>query len=192
MTTPVKTLVPSGATPHRIDFATFVRLGELGIYPTRSELIDGIVYDMSPKGNAHDLARSEIVEQLVLAGRGRYRVGAEPTLKVNDRNGPMPDVLVTPRNAPIAPERAELVLEVADSSLDYDRTGRRALYATAAVPEYWVVDLQNVLLERYLPTAAETPVIFRAGDSPAPKAYPDVVIDLESVFAAAREGRQPR
>lgn len=113
--------MPDG-TPHRIDFATFVRLGELGIYPLRSELVDGIVYDMSPKGDAHYFAQVELVEQLSDARAGRYRAGTEPTLKVDDRNGPMPDVLVTARDAPISPASADLIVEVADSSLLYDRT----------------------------------------------------------------------
>jgi len=79
--------------------------------------------------------------------------------------------------------------EVADSSLAYDRTERRARYARAGVREYWVVDLPHVLVECYLPAGADAPTILRAGDQLAPAAYPDVVIDLTAVFAAARRGR---
>ncbi len=179
---------PPDATLHRIDVATFVRLGELGVYPTRSELVDGIVYDLSPKGDPHFLAQSEIIEQLVLAGRGRYRVGAEPTLKVDEQNGPMPDVLVVPRNAAISPGSADLVIEVADTSLEYDRGRKRTLYA--AVREYWIVDLQHELVERYLPANADSPTIVRSNETLAPAAYSDVTIDLSAVFAAARQGRR--
>jgi len=181
-------MTPDG-TPHRIDFATFVRLGELGIYPTRSELVDGIVYDMSPKGDPHYFAQAELVEQLVDARAGRYRAGTEPTLRIDDENGPMPDVLVTPRDALVSAANADLVVEVADSSLAYDRTEKRARYARAGVKEYWVVDLQHELVERYRPAGADAPAILRAGDELAPAAYPDVVIDLAAVFAAARAGR---
>ncbi len=179
--------MPDG-TPHRIDFATFVRLGELGIYPLRSELVDGIVYDMSPKGDAHYFAQVELVEQLSDARAGRYRAGTEPTLKVDDRNGPMPDVLVTARDAPISPASADLIVEVADSSLLYDRTAKRDRYAKAGVREYWIIDLQHEVVERYLPAGADAATILRAGDALAPDAYPDVAIDLAAIFAAARGG----
>jgi hypothetical protein len=139
-------------------------------------------------GDPHFLAQSEIIEQLVLAGRSRYRVGAEPTLKVDEQNGPMPDVLVVPRNAPISPGSADLVVEVSDTSLDYDRTSRRALYS--AVREYWVVELQHELVERYLPADAVTPTIVRSNETLSTDAYPDVSIDLSAVFAAARQGRR--
>ncbi|MDQ2857504.1 MAG: Uma2 family endonuclease [Candidatus Eremiobacteraeota bacterium] len=180
--------IPDG-TPHRIDFATFVRLGELGIYPTRSELVDGIVYDRSPESDPHYLAQAEIVEQLVDARAGRYRAGTEPTLRIDDRNGPMPDVLVTPRNPAVSAASADLVFEVADSSLAYDRTAKRARYARAGVKEYWVVDLRHELVERYLPAGADAPTILQAGDELSPAAYPDVLLDLAAVFAAARAGR---
>ncbi len=165
-----------------------MRLGELGVFPQRTALVDGIVYEVSPKGDAHFLAQSEIIEQLVLAGRGRYRVGAEPTLRVDEHNGPMPDVLVTPRDAPISPLSADLVVEVSDTSLEYDRTGKRALYS--AVSEYWVVDLQHELVERYLPAAADSPTLVGSNETLAPAAYPDAAIELSAVFAAARRGRQ--
>ncbi len=179
--------VPDG-TPHCIDFETFVRLGELGIYPTRSELIDGIVYDRSPKGDAHYFAQAELIEQLSDRRAGRYRAGSEPTLRLDDKNAPMPDILVTPRDAEISPESADLVVEVADSSLAYDRNEKRARYARAGVREYWVVDLQHESIERYVPAGATKAAVFKAGDELAPKAYPDVGIDLAAVFAAARHG----
>lgn len=181
--------IPDG-TPHRIDFDTFVRLGELGIYPLRSELIDGIVYDMSPKGDAHYFAQAELIEQLSDGRAGRYRAGSEPTLKLDDKNGPMPDILVTPRDADISPESADLVVEIADSSLAYDRHEKRARYARAGVREYWVVDLQHETIERYVPAGAAEATVLKAGEMLAPLAYPDVRIDLAAIFAAARQGRR--
>lgn len=180
--------VPDGK-PHRIDFETFVRLGELGIYPTRSELIDGIVFDMSPKGNAHYLAQAELLEQLSDGRAGRYRAGSEPTLKLDDDNGPMPDILVTQRDADVSAANADLVVEVADSSLAYDRNEKRAQYARARVREYWVVDLKHETIERYAPAGATEAAIFKSGDPLAPLAYPDVNINLAAIFAAARRGR---
>ena len=179
---------PDG-TPHRIDFETFVRLGDIGIYPTRSELTRGIVYDKSPQGDAHYFARAELIEQLSDGRAGRYRAGSEPTLKLDDRNAPMPDVLVTPRDADITPGSADLVVEVADTSLAYDRSEKRARYARAGVREYWVVDLQHESIERYVPAGAASASL-RAGDPLAPLAYPDVNIDLAAIFAAARHGRR--
>ncbi len=49
--------------------------------PTRSELVDGEVFDMSPKGDAHYFAAFALQRQLILADRGRYIAGPEPTLR---------------------------------------------------------------------------------------------------------------
>ena len=171
--------MPDG-TPHRLTFDEFVRLGELGIYPHRSELVDGIVYDLSPKGDAHYRAQTEILRQLIARDPEgeRYTAGPEPTLKVDERNGPMPDVLVTPAGEQIFGATAGLVIEIADSSLAYDRGRKRERYAKANVGEYWVVDLRNERVERFLPSGATTASIVRAGDALAPDRFPDAAIDV--------------
>lgn len=184
-------LVPEG-TPHRLTFDEFVRLGELGIYPERSELVDGIVYDLSPKGEAHYRAQTEILRQFIARDSEgkRYQAGPEPTLKVDEANGPMPDVLVTHAREPISAATAALVIEIADSSLAYDRGLKRERYAKGHVGEYWIVDLRNERVERFRPAGTDEPSIVRAGDALSPAVFPDVAIDVARIFSAARSAHQ--
>jgi Uma2 family endonuclease len=73
-------------------------------------------------------------------------------------NDPLPDVAVIegrPRDFPVEPPAwARLVVEISDSSLDFDLTDKARLYATAGIPAYWVVDLSNRAVQVFrLPTA---------------------------------------
>ena len=79
-----------------------------------------------------------------------YDVHQHSPLPVGTQEVPEPDVAVVPAATAFRrPERAFLVVEVADSSLDYDRTVKHALYAAAGVPEYWIVDIGGEQVEVY-------------------------------------------
>ena len=77
-------------------------------------------------------------------GKGwRYRV--QLPLVLGQDTDPMPDIAVirgTP-GAVVHPTAAELVVEIADSSLDYDTTTKAELYATAGIADYWVLDVDG-------------------------------------------------
>ena len=121
----------------------------------RVELVRGVIREMSPKIWTHVIATRSVFLQLLSALRGRASVYFEAPLRAGPIDSePEPDVLVcsnpdelayrSPRTKPL------LVIEVADSSLEYDIGEKAALYAEAGVPEYWVVNL-----------VARTLVIFR-------------------------------
>lgn len=79
-----------------------------------------------------------------------------------------------------------MIVEVAETSLDYDRHTKAALYAASGVPEYWVVDVGTRAVEvqsdprggAYASSRRATP-----GDVLAPKAFPDVSFDVAALFA---------
>lgn len=128
-------------------------MAETGILGTddRVELVRGVVRRMSPKSWAHVVAAGSVYDQLRDALRGRASVYHEAPLVVERLDSePEPDVLVCSN-----PDRSAyrsrwtrplLVVEVADSSLEYDLREKASLYAEAQVPEYWVVNL----VERHL------------------------------------------
>lgn len=75
-----------------------------------------------------------------------------------------------------------LLVEVADSSLEYDTTAKLNLYAIMGVPEYWVADLRNNLLIVYSKPEADTYTLvqeFHRGDVVAPGAFPDCRIPVD-------------
>jgi Uma2 family endonuclease len=78
-----------------------------------------------------------------------------------------------------------LIIEVADSSLDYDRNTKMQLYAETGVPEYWISDLQNdcIIVHSDLENAAYRNVQqFRRGEKLTPRLLPGCSIPVESLL----------
>ncbi|MBL8919211.1 MAG: Uma2 family endonuclease [Myxococcaceae bacterium] len=116
----------------------------------RVELIRGVIVSMSPLRVAHNFTVMTLSELLTSAlGRKRAWVRVQMTFRAGS-SLPEPDLACVPRNRDYAhahPSEALLIVEVADSSLNHDRATKAALYAEAGVPEYWVVDLADGLVE---------------------------------------------
>jgi Uma2 family endonuclease len=132
----------------RFTVQEYHRLGETGILgpDERVELIRGVIREMSPKNWAHVIATKKVLRTMEDALRGRASVYQEAPLAAEGIDSePEPDVLVcsNPDELAYGSSRTKplLVIEVADSSLEYDLGEKAALYAEAGVPEYWVVDL---------------------------------------------------
>jgi Uma2 family endonuclease len=90
------------------------------------------------------------------------------------------------------PTSASLVVEVADSSLAFDRSWKASIYARAGIADYWIVNLVDRLLEVYRDPAADsaTPLgyayrqrlSFGPNDRVAPLAFPDVTIAVSDLL----------
>jgi len=109
----------------------------------RVELIDGLLVEMSPKSREHELAVERLADWLADRDRSRYRLRIAAPLSLADGTEPEPDVAVVAAGAadPYHPATAELVIEVAVSSLHRDLIVKASKYADAGVPLYLVVDL---------------------------------------------------
>ena len=127
------------------------RMVESGILSEdeRVELIDGELIAMSAKGFAHDRIKTELVHRLSRALSDAYRVHVESTLQLDAAVLVEPDLLVARKDAAsmsaegfatIPVSEVLLLIEVAATSLAYDRGRKAALYAREGVPEYWVID----------------------------------------------------
>ncbi len=137
----------------RREYAQMVAAGLLR-EEDRVELIDGEVLVMSPVGAEHVRCTILVVEALRRAFGDRFTIGCQFPLAVGPRDEPQPDVYVVPgrprelaRKRKDHPTSARLVVEVADSSLPFDRTVKSRIYARARVPDYWIVDLTSRRLE---------------------------------------------
>ena len=131
----------------------YYRLAESGIFAgKRVELIHGEIRTMSPIGWSHTVAKNRLAERLRSLFSGIAWVNEQSPLHLNN-SAPEPDLAVIPgqmNDYSDHPDRAWLVVEVADHSLEFDTTIKAALYAAAAIPEYWMVDLRHrqVLVHR--------------------------------------------
>lgn len=102
---------------------------------------------MTPQYRPHLIAKGEMHEALfgaLRAAGSSLRVSSEGSVRLGDHDVPMPDIIVWEmlRGPGAVPgERVRLAVEVSDTTAKDDLGPKRALYAAAPIPEYWVVDL---------------------------------------------------
>lgn len=126
-------------------------MGEIGVFDedARLELLDGEVMEMAPIGSRHAGCVSRITQLLVRAVGESGLVSPQNPVELDKRSEPQPDLAVLrPRtdyyttSHPI-PDEILLVIEVADSSLAYDRDRKAPYYARSGIAECWIVDLTH-------------------------------------------------
>lgn len=132
----------------------YYRLWEAGFFiDERVELINGEILRMSPHNKPHSSAMGFLNNRLVRAFGETHLVRVQLPLSVGHLSEPEPDFsLVRPElidGYPRHPTTADLVVEVSDSSLSYDRGRKASLYASAQVTEYWVLNIPESRLEVY-------------------------------------------
>ena len=138
-----------------ITVAEYHRMGEVGILGERDrvELIEGELVAMSPNGSYHTGTVNRLTHSLVHAVGDRAIVSVQNPVRLDDLSEPQPDfALLRPRadfyrDAHARPADVLFLIKVADTSLDYDRAVKRALYARHAIPEFWIVDLTSAEVE---------------------------------------------
>ncbi len=125
----------------RMEFDRLVAMGWFA--DERLELIEGLLVRMSPQGSGHAQLVAHLTELFVRLVADRAQVRPQLPLAVTDDSEPEPDIALVERknHRDEHPATAFLVVEAADSSVGRDRHKAR-LYAAAAVPEYWILDLQ--------------------------------------------------
>jgi Uma2 family endonuclease len=170
------------------------RMGEVGILKRsdRVELIRGEIVEMSPIGRRHHAFVDNLTQLLAVRLAGRAIVSVQMPIVLADDTEPEPDLAVYRRRTPPYKEReahaedALLLIEVAESSLAYDRSTKLRLYAAVGIPEYWVVDVAAESVEVYrAPDAGGYREISRLAGaaSVSPLAFPDVRLTLAEIFA---------
>ncbi len=144
-------------TPKRFTIDEYHRLIELGFLTEgdRIELIRGELIQMAAKGTFHSVCSSILCRQLdrVLGDKAVIR-GQDPVTLLNNSE-PEPDVVIARGKDedylayhPYV-EDILLVIEICDSTLNYDQTTKLTLYAEAGITNYWIVNLQVSQLECY-------------------------------------------
>lgn len=116
----------------------------------RVELVHGLLIAKEPQSFPHADTIQRLTGLLVRGVGEAYDVRVQLPLTLEDDSEPEPDFAVVHRGATglgrSHPATALLVVEVAKSSVRFDRTVKAALYALSGIPEYWVVDVENALV----------------------------------------------
>jgi Uma2 family endonuclease len=176
---------------HRWTRREYERMGEAGILApdARTELIDGEVIEVSPQSSYHAATVSFAQEALRRAFGDGYTVRVQLPLALGEASEPEPDLAVapgTPRDYVEAhPANAALVVEVADTSLDFDRNRKAGLYARAGLADYWIINLRDHCVEVYRDPRGGlygTKQTLASGETLAPLARPEATIATDDLL----------
>ena len=173
--------------------ADYHRLAEVGILheDDRVELLDGQVVVMSPIGPRHAGCVDRLTRLLSRLAAEKAVVRVQNPVVLADSAEPEPDLaLLRPPIERYAaahprPEQVLLVIEVADSSLAYDRDVKLPMYAAAGIPEVWLVDLEGeriLLFRSPRPDGYAEVITASRGNSIAPLELPRSVMDVGEIL----------
>ena len=183
----------------RLSIGEYEKLVELEVIPAdeRVELLGGILYTMSPINAPHASCVSTLGVLLVMCVGRAAVVRTQAPITLDDQpSQPQPDVVVAApqarnyyRRHPRAGE-VQLVIEVSDSSLQYDRTVKAEAYAAAGIPDYLIMNLVDRRIEVYRDpiTGPDGRALYRTrrivmpGESVALLRFPQCVIEVDAVM----------
>ncbi|MBE9038011.1 Uma2 family endonuclease [aff. Roholtiella sp. LEGE 12411] len=182
----------------RFTLDEYHKLTELGFFheDDHIELINGEIIEMVSKGTAHETCLRKLWKELpkLLGGRATLQSQAPITLPPNSE--PEPDFAIVQNrfddylSAHPKPADVLLVMEVADSSLNYDQDVKIPLYAQAGISNYWIFNLFDNYLECYSERYQDNQDkhgylnkrIFLPNQVIILPGFPDLSLDLSRVF----------
>lgn len=133
--------------------AEYDRLIDLGMFQPgeRLELLDGWLVLREPQGTEHSAAIRRVLDVVRRTLGETWQIDSQLPIALDELSEPEPDVSVVPKDPrnylDAHPARPLLIVEVAMSSYRVDHEYKASLYARAAVPEYWIVDLAHETVE---------------------------------------------
>jgi len=178
---------------HRFTADEYHKMAENGVLTEddRVELIDGEIIDMAPIGDRHFGHVNGFTYVFSGVFRDRATLHVQNPIRLGLHKEPQPDIVLLRRredhyrSTMPTPEDVLLLVEVADSSLDYDRNTKVPLYAEAGIVEYWLVNLvdeQIIVYRNPGPGGYGMIQVCRRGDTIHPLAFPDVAIAVSDVL----------
>jgi Uma2 family endonuclease len=179
-------------TKRRFTVDEYHRMGCAGIFwfEERVELIDGEIITMPPIGDDHMWSVNHLNRAFVPGLGERAVVSVQNPIRLSEYHEPQPDVaLLHPetrmRHATPHPEDVLLLVEVADTTLCYDREVKLPRYAEAGIPELWIVDLIGRRIEVCRDPSGgvyQQHISVGPEDSVSPRAFPDLVLRCAEIL----------
>ena len=196
MTTPATTPTSTPAR-RRFTVAEYYAMADAGILSEndRVELLDGDIIVMPPIRPWHAASVNRFTHLLVTSLQGRGIVSVQGPTRLNDISEPQPDVMLLKWRenyyASGHPKPADvlLLIEVSDTTVDYDRNAKLSAYARAGIPEVWIVSRQDRHIEAYTGPSEGTYSSVRHSsptETIAPQAFPDVTLEVGQFFPPSK------
>ncbi len=194
VTAPAQTGETLQARPRRkFSVGEYYAMAESGVLgpDERVELLDGEIVVMAPIGNRHAFCVDWLTRFWILALAERAIVRVQNPVRLNDSSEPEPDVTLLEwkddfyASGHPGPQDVLLVIEVADSTVDFDRNQKLQLYARAGITEVWIVNLQDRRVETYTEPEGDqygSVRYYGPGESVAPMHFPDIGLVVEQII----------
>jgi Uma2 family endonuclease len=181
------------STAARLSLDQYDRMIDSGVFDApkskRIELIFGVLWKMTPIGPDHEDAVDFLTEWSVESRPRGVRVRIQNSLGFSElKSAPQPDVAWVARKfSKRRPQAADvfLVIEVAHTSLRYDRGKKARLYAKAGIRDYWVVNIPDRCIEVFrdpFQSGYKSLETYATGDEVRLLAFPDVALSVSSLF----------
>lgn len=141
----------------RLTVDDYHKMIDVGIFQEddRVELLDGEIYDMSPIDAAHAANVNRLTRLLVRMIDEQAIVSVQNPVELNDYSEPQPDIALLrwrddfyETHLP-TPADSLLLIEVANTTVTTDRKTKLPRYAAAGIPEVWIVNIKQRVIEQY-------------------------------------------
>lgn len=171
----------------------YYRMAAAGVFTEddRVELIEGEIIEMNPIGSRHAACVGRLTEILGRSVAGQAIVWVQNPVQVSDYSEPLPDVTLLKRRADFYaqanPQPADvlLIVEVADSSVEYDHEIKLPLYAESSIVEVWLVNIAKEIIEVYrqpVGSKYQGVDLVKRGESVSVQSLPNVTVDVNDVL----------
>ena len=176
---------------HRWTREDYERMAEQGYFQPdeRVELVDGVIYEMTPQNSWHASAIQAAQEALRAVFRKDYSLRIQMPLALGLESEPEPDLAVVRGHwrdyRESHPSTAVLILEIADSTVFHDRERKGSIYARAGLPDYWILNRAEACLEVHRDPRDGVYLFrksFRSGETLAALARPAIAIAVADLF----------
>jgi len=168
-------------------------MGEAGVFgeDDRVELIEGEIIEMAAIGTRHASCVKRLIAVFSDLERRRAILGVQDPIQLSERTEPQPDVvLLQPRadyyaTAHPIPSEVLLLVEVSDSTVDFDRNVKVPNYARSGIREVWLWDLEVNCLEVYREPIANgygSMQKFERGQLVSPLAFPEFGVSVDLIL----------
>jgi Uma2 family endonuclease len=178
---------------HKFTTEQYQLMCERGVFPPddRYELINGEIRKMSPIGIKHAVCVTRLSTLLTSRFINKAIVWAQNPISINEYSQPQPDIALLKwrddfyANGLPTPADILLIIEVADSTIAYDREIKTPLYAASGIPEMWLCDInQRIIMGHTQPSGSGYKRIqrYESGDTLSLIAFPEVIFNWEALF----------
>ena len=179
----------------RLNISQYHQMSEAGIFSENDkvELINGEIIEMSPIGRRHTACVNRLNSVFSQLLGKKVIVAVQNPILLNNLSEPEPDIaLLKPRtdfyeSGHPQPQDIFLLIEVADSSIEYDRDVKIPLYASSGITEVWLVDIyeQVIIVYRYPSENGYSDIQkLSRGEKMSIQAFPEINLVVDDILGS--------